>query len=61
MKTNAEKENPEKIMELIKKLFDMKESGILTDEEFNIKKQELLNKIQLCSCNNQKIICHDGL
>ena len=44
-KTNAEKENPEKIMELIKKLFDMKESGILTDEEFNIKKQELLNKM----------------
>ena len=43
--TNAEKENPEKIMELIKKLFDMKESGILTDEEFNIKKQELLNKM----------------
>lgn len=32
-------------MELIKKLFDMKESGILTDEEFNIKKQELLNKM----------------
>ena len=43
--TNAEKENPKKIMELIKKLFDMKESGILTDEEFNIKKQELLNKM----------------
>ena len=35
----------EKIIELIKKIFDMKESGILTDEEFNIKKQELLNKM----------------
>ncbi len=39
------KENPELIMNLIKQLFDMKESGILTEEEFTEKKQELLNKM----------------
>lgn len=39
------KENPEVIMNLIKQLFEMKESGILTEEEFSEKKQELLNKM----------------
>ncbi len=41
----TQKENPEVIMNLIKQLFDMKESGILTKEEFTEKKQELLNKM----------------
>lgn len=40
-----QKENPEEIMNLIKKLYEMKESGILTDEEFATKKQEMLEKM----------------
>ena len=34
-----EKKNPEEVMELLKKLFEMKEAGILTDDEFTAKKQ----------------------
>jgi len=39
------KENPEEIMNLIKKLYDMKEDGVLTDEEFTEKKKEMLQKM----------------
>lgn len=42
--TEAQK-TPEEIMELIEKLFKMKESGILTEEEFTEKKQKLLSNI----------------
>ena len=40
-----EKKNPEEVMELLKKLFEMKEDGILTDDEFTAKKQEMLKKL----------------
>lgn len=40
-----EKKNPEEVMELLKKLFEMKEAGILTDDEFTAKKQEMLKKM----------------
>lgn len=39
------KGNPEEAMKRIKELFEMKEAGILTEEEFNEKKQEFLQKI----------------
>lgn len=39
------KGNPEETMKHIKELFEMKEAGILTEEEFNEKKQEFLQKI----------------
>lgn len=39
------KGNPEEAMRRIKELFEMKEAGILTEEEFNEKKQEFLQKI----------------
>ena len=39
------KEKPDEIMEQIKKLFEMKEAGILTEEEFTTKKQELLRRL----------------
>lgn len=41
----VEKGNPEEAMRRIKELFEMKEAGILTEEEFNEKKQEFLQKI----------------
>lgn len=40
-----EKKNPDEVMELLKKLFEMKEAGILTDDEFTAKKQEMLKKM----------------
>ena len=40
-----ENKNPEEVMELLKKLFEMKEAGILTDDEFTAKKQEMLKKM----------------
>lgn len=40
-----EKENSEYIMEKIEKLFNMKEKGILTEEEFAQKKSDLLEKM----------------
>lgn len=42
---NTRKENPEEIMEQLKKLNELKESGILTDEEFTAKKQEMLERM----------------
>ena len=44
MQTEKNK-NPEEVMELLKKLFEMKEAGILTDDEFTAKKQEMLKKM----------------
>lgn len=41
----APKGNPEETMKHIKELFEMKEAGILTEEEFNEKKQEFLKMI----------------
>lgn len=38
--------NNDQVFEDLKKLGDLKVAGILTDEEFNIKKQELLSKIK---------------
>lgn len=40
-----EKENSEYIMEKTEKLFEMKEKGILTEEEFAQKKSDLLEKM----------------
>lgn len=37
--------NPEEAMRHIKELYEMKEAGILTEEEFNEKKQEFLKRI----------------
>ncbi|MEW8955612.1 SHOCT domain-containing protein [Clostridium sp.] len=37
--------NQENILEQIKKLSELKDSGILTEEEFNNKKSELLTRI----------------
>lgn len=42
---SEEKKKPEEVMELLKKLFEMKEAGILTDDEFTAKKQEMLKKM----------------
>ena len=42
---NSTKESNDEIIELLKKLGDLKASGILTEEEFNDKKKELLSKI----------------
>ena len=36
--------NEEQKIDLLLKLKEMKDSGILTDEEFEIKKAEILNK-----------------
>ena len=41
----AKKENPEVIMKQIKELHEMKEMGILTEEEFAAKKKEYLDKM----------------
>lgn len=41
----VQKGNPEETMKHIKELFEMKEAGILTEEEFNEKKQEFLKMI----------------
>ena len=42
---NSTKESNDEIIELLKKLGDLKASGILTEEEFDAKKKELLTKI----------------
>ena len=39
------KRESDDVIELIKKLSDLHKAGILTDDEFNIKKSELLSKI----------------
>lgn len=44
-RTKTKKLNSDDIIETIKKLSELNESGILTDEEFNDKKLELLSKI----------------
>jgi hypothetical protein len=44
--TPASNSNYDEIVNLLKKLGDLKTSGVLTEEEFNEKKKELLNKIQ---------------
>lgn len=41
----SKKSKPNDVIDLIKKLSELKESGILTDKEFNDKKSELLSKI----------------
>lgn len=41
----VQKGNPEETMKHIKELYEMKEAGILTEEEFNEKKQEFLKMI----------------
>lgn len=41
----VKKENPEVIMKQIKELHEMKEMGILTEEEFTAKKKEYLDKM----------------
>lgn len=41
----VQKGNPEEVMKHIKELYEMKEAGILTEEEFNEKKQEFLKMI----------------
>lgn len=43
--TKVRNEKPEEIMEQLKKLNELKESGILTDEEFTTKKQEMLERM----------------
>lgn len=43
--TAEAKKEPEEIMEHLKKLFELKETGILTEEEFTAKKQEMLKKM----------------
>lgn len=43
--THHYQDNPESVIELIKKLGDLHSAGILTDEEFFSKKSELLSKI----------------
>lgn len=42
---SVQKGDPEEIMKQIKGLHEMKEAGILTEEEFNEKKQEFLKKM----------------
>ena len=41
---NIPKGNPDEIMEQLKKLNELKESGVLTEEEFSAKKTELLQR-----------------
>lgn len=41
----SKKKNSDEIIDLIKKLSELHDSGILTDDEFNSKKEELLSKI----------------
>ena len=43
--TSAKKEDPKAIMEQIKQLHEMKENGILTEEEFAEKKKEFLERL----------------
>lgn len=43
--TKIRNEKPEEIMEQLRKLNELKESGILTDEEFTTKKQEMLERM----------------
>ena len=42
---SAKKEDPKAIMEQIKQLHEMKENGILTEEEFAEKKKEFLERL----------------
>ena len=42
---SAKKEDPKTIMEQIKQLHEMKENGILTEEEFAEKKKEFLERL----------------
>lgn len=42
---SAKKEDPKAIMEQIKQLHEMKENGILTEEEFTEKKKEFLERL----------------
>ncbi len=42
---SAKKEDPKAIMEQIKQLHEMKENGILTEEEFTEKKKESLERL----------------
>ena len=50
MNTSAPQVNPpqdnDEVFDDLKKLGELKAAGILTDEEFNEKKKELLNKIK---------------
>ena len=41
----AKKEDPQAVMEQIKQLHEMKENGILTEEEFSEKKKEFLERL----------------
>lgn len=43
--TKVRNEKPEEIMEQLRKLNELKEAGILTDEEFTTKKQEMLDRM----------------
>lgn len=43
--SSIQKEKPEEIMEQLKKLYELKEAGILTDKEFTDKKQEMLQRM----------------
>lgn len=43
--TKTRNEKPEEIMEQLRKLNELKETGILTDEEFTAKKQEMLERM----------------
>lgn len=43
--TSAKKEDPQAVMEQIKQLHEMKENGILTEEEFAEKKKEFLARL----------------
>jgi len=43
---NSYSQTNDDIIELLKKLGELKSSGILTEEEFDLKKKELLNKIK---------------
>lgn len=43
--SSMQKEKPEEIMEQLKKLYELKEAGILTEEEFTAKKQEMLQRM----------------
>ena len=42
---SAKKEDPQAVMEQIKQLHEMKENGILTEEEFAEKKKEFLERL----------------
>ena len=44
-KKAVQKGDPQEIMKQIKELHEMKEAGVLTEEEFAAKKQEFLDKM----------------